>query len=89
VRDVGRTLRARDASANRAGLLTCGDPAVALSMVLREDPGFVPGRAESPEAVAAAVQDRADLRALVSFAVSEELFELRERVGPTLPERAV
>ena len=89
VPDVGLTLHGLYASANRAGLLSCGDPAVALSMVLREDPGFVPSRAESPEAMAAAVLERADLRDLVSFAVSEELFALRERVGPTLPERAV
>jgi hypothetical protein len=89
VPDVGKTLHGLDASANRAGLLSCGDPAVALSMVLREDPGFVPGRAESPEDLAAAVRARPDLRALLSFAVSEELFALRERVGPTLPERAV
>ena len=30
-----------------------------------------------------------DLRALMTFSVSEELFTLRERVGPTLPERAI
>jgi hypothetical protein len=39
--------------------------------------------------VTRAVQERADLRALLSFSLSEELFTLRDRVGPTLPERAV
>jgi hypothetical protein len=36
-----------------------------------------------------AVRDRADLRALITFSISEELFSLRDKVGPTLPERAI
>jgi len=88
--DLGRTLQGLFASGNRAGLLVCGDPAVALTMVLREDPAFATSKApESPESVIRAVRERTDLRALVTFSVSEELFTLRERVGPTLPERAV
>jgi len=90
VPDLGKTLQGLFASGNRAGLLVCGDPAVALAMVLREDPAFAASKLpESPESVARAVQERADLRALLSFSLSEELFTLRDRVGPTLPERAV
>ncbi|HZX42364.1 MAG TPA: Adventurous gliding motility protein K, partial [Myxococcaceae bacterium] len=90
--DLGKTLQGLFASGNRAGLLVCGDPAVALTMVLREDPAFATPKApESPESVSVirAVRERADLRALLTFSVSEELFTLRDRVGPTLPERAV
>jgi hypothetical protein len=90
VPDLRRMLQGLFASGNRAGLLVCGDPAVALTMVLREDPAFAAGRApESQESIVRAVQERADLRALLNFSVSEELFTLRDRVGPTLPERAI
>ncbi|HZJ55595.1 MAG TPA: tetratricopeptide repeat protein [Myxococcaceae bacterium] len=90
VPDLGKTLQGLFASGNRAGLLVCGDPAVALTMVLREDPAFASSKApESPESAARAVQERADLRALLNFSLSEDFFTLRDRVGPTLPERAV
>ena len=90
VPDLGRTLQGLFASGNRAGLLVCGDPAVALTMVLREDPAFVSSKApEAPESIVRAMRERADLRALLTFSVSEEMFTLRDRVGPTLPERAI
>jgi tetratricopeptide (TPR) repeat protein len=90
VPDLGKTLQGLFASGNRAGLLVCGDPAVALTMVLREDPAFTSSKApESQESVIRAVRERADLKALITFSVSEELFTLRDKVGPTLPERAV
>ncbi|MGZ3446327.1 MAG: tetratricopeptide repeat protein, partial [Myxococcaceae bacterium] len=90
VPDLGRTLQGMFASGNRAGLLVCGDPAVALTMVLREDPAVATSKApESQETVMRAVRERADLRALLNFSVSEELFSLRDKVGPTLPERAI
>jgi tetratricopeptide (TPR) repeat protein len=90
VPDLGKTLQGLFASGNRAGLLVCGDPAVALTMVLREDPAFTSSKGpESQESVIRAVRERADLKALITFSVSEELFTLRDRVGPTLPERAV
>jgi hypothetical protein len=87
VPSLTQTLYGIDASANRAGLLMSGDPAVALGMVLREDPGVASG-AGGPEGVLQAVEQRADLRALMAFSVSEALFELRARVGPSLPERS-
>jgi hypothetical protein len=58
VPDLGKTLQGLFASGNRAGLLVCGDPAVALTMVLREDPAFVSSKApEAPESVVRAVRD--------------------------------
>src|SRR5262249_5204447 len=90
VPDLGKTLQGLFASGNRAGLLVCGDPAVALTMVLREDPAFAASKApESQESILRAVQERPDLRALVTCAVCEERFTLGDRVGPTLPERAI
>jgi hypothetical protein len=90
VPDLGKTLQGLFASGNRAGLLVCGDPALALTMVLREDPAFSASKApESKESVLRAVRERADLKALITFSVSEELFTLRDKVGPTLPERAI
>jgi hypothetical protein len=90
VPDLGKTLQGLFASGNRAGLLVCGDPAVALTMVLREDPAFASSKTpEDAESVVRAVRERADLRALLTFSVSEEFFTLRDRVGPTLPERAI
>ena len=52
VPDLGKTLQGLFASGNRAGLLVCGDAAVALTMVLREDPAFTSSKApEDPEGV--------------------------------------
>ena len=90
VPDLGKTLQGLFASGNRAGLLVCGDPAIALTMVLREDPAFASSKTpEDSESVVRAVRERADLRALLTFSVSEEFFTLRDRVGPTLHERAI
>ncbi|HSP20609.1 MAG TPA: Adventurous gliding motility protein K, partial [Myxococcaceae bacterium] len=90
VPELARTLQGMFASGNRAGLLICGDPAVALTMVLREDPAVATSKTpESQEMIIRAVRERSDLRALLIFSVSEELFTLRDKVGPTLPERAV
>jgi hypothetical protein len=84
--DLAATLRALSAAANRAGMLMAGDPAVALQMVLREDPTVASPRSDAPSPVLHAVRERSDLRSLILFAVSDAFFHLRQKVGLALPQ---
>ncbi|MGO9064475.1 MAG: tetratricopeptide repeat protein [Myxococcaceae bacterium] len=84
--DLSATLRALSAAANRAGMLMAGDPALALQLVLREDPSVSGTRPETPEPVLQAVRERADLRSLIAFALSDAFFHLRRKAGLALPE---
>lgn len=68
-------------SANRAGLLVCGDVAAGLSALLREDPSLSGVRPEGVEPVLLAVRQRADLRDLINYALSEDFFRLRQKLG--------
>jgi hypothetical protein len=77
-------LSALQYSADRAGLLMCGDAQVAMTMVLREDPAFAHSRVEGREQLEQAVRERADLQVLMAFALSEEHFRLRTRLGLSL-----
>lgn len=63
-------------TADRLALLLCGDVPTAIELLLREDGGKVPERAE---AVVAAAR-RPDLRALLAFAASDVHFALRQRL---------
>ena len=90
VPDLGRTLQGLFASGNRAGLLVCGDPAVALTMVLREDPAFVSSKApEAPESIVRAVRDRAESEGARDVLGVGGDVHAERWVGPTLPERAI
>jgi tetratricopeptide (TPR) repeat protein len=71
-------------SADRAGLLVCGDPTAALGVVLREEGPPTHARPESAEAIAHAVSSRPELSDLFSFALSEDFFRLRQRLGLAL-----
>jgi hypothetical protein len=66
-------------TADRAGLVLCGDVAAALSVALR-DGGPAPPHPESGEEIRQAVRARPDLQALLRFAASEEHFRLRQRL---------
>jgi cellulose synthase operon protein C len=81
------TLSALSTAANRAGMLMAADPAVALQLVLREDPHVSGIRSENADPVRQAVRERSDLRALIAFALSEAFFQLRRKVGLALPEQ--
>jgi hypothetical protein len=81
--DLEETIAGLRASADRAGLLICGDPAAGLNVVLREDSNQ--SRVEIADSVVSAVKSRGDLRALLSFALSDEFFRLRTKVGVALP----
>ncbi len=78
--ELPRLLEAFSLSGDRAGLALCGDVAAGLGVLLRED---VNGgaRPETTEGVIAAVQARADLRELLGFALSDELFRVRQKMG--------
>ncbi len=62
-------------TADRAGLLLCGDVPTAIEMLL-DDRGRALGR---PEAIAEASR-RADVRDLIAFAASDAHFTLRQRM---------
>ena len=84
--DLGATLSGLSAAANRAGLLMAADPAVALQLVLREDPAVSVPRTEMGDPLFQAVRERSDLRSLMLFALSDDFFRLRREVGLALPE---
>ncbi|HEX8907608.1 MAG TPA: hypothetical protein VF805_00310, partial [Anaeromyxobacteraceae bacterium] len=75
--DVREWQAALAASADRVGLLLCGDVPAALGLVLGES-GPVPA---GPAALAAAARQRAPLRELLLFAASDDHFQLRQRLG--------
>jgi tetratricopeptide (TPR) repeat protein len=77
--DLGRVLGAVNLSGDRAGLLLSGDPSVALSVVMRDDAAFA--KLENAEGLAQALRGREDLKALLSFALSEEFFKLRQKAA--------
>jgi tetratricopeptide (TPR) repeat protein len=77
-------LDALDYSADRAGLLICGDVTVGLSMVLREDPNFAGARLDSSEPVLQAVRDGERLRTLLAWSFTDDFFRLRQRLGLAL-----
>lgn len=72
-------------SFDRAGLLLAGDVQAALGMMLKdENSPPATSRVDTPETVAAAVGQRKDLRELMLFAISDDFFRLRQRLGLSL-----
>jgi tetratricopeptide (TPR) repeat protein len=76
--DLAQVLEWFSCSADRAGLVLCGDVAAGINMLLREDPSSSPLKSD---AVAEAVQTRADLREAIAFTVSDDFFRLRQKLG--------
>lgn len=72
-------------SGDRAGLLLCADVAAGLGLMLREEAPPGAPKPETAEATLAAVRERADVRELVPFALSDDFFRLRQRLGTGLP----
>ena len=68
-------------TSDRAGLLLAGDVAAAIGILLREDLPIGAPRPESVEAIATAVGQRRDVRELIAFALSDDFFRLRQRIG--------
>jgi hypothetical protein len=71
-------------SMDRAGLLVAADPNAALGFIVREEAQPAQPRPESADAIASIVQARPDLRELIAFAVSDDFFRLRQRLGISL-----
>lgn len=67
-------------SGDRAGLALSGDIASSLATMLKDDNQNAT-RPETPEAVRAVVAQRHDLRELMTFALSDDFFRLRQRLG--------
>ncbi len=77
-------LDALSMAADRAGLLVTADVAAGLNMLLREDPNYSAQKAESQDPALMAVRARPDLQALLTFAVSDDFFRLRQKIGLTV-----
>ncbi len=71
-------------SADRAGMLMCGDIAVGLGLVLREDPSMASTKVDTADPVIQALRQRDDLRDLLAFSLSDDYFRLRQRLGLSL-----
>ncbi len=71
-------------SFDRAGLLVCADVAAGLSLLLKEESGPTALKAETSDVITQALGQRPDLRELMGFALSDDFFRLRQRVGVSL-----
>jgi len=79
--DLPRTVEALAFSADRAGALLCADIGVALNVLLKDDPSATNLRLDTGDPIAQTVRQRSDLRALIQFAISDEFFKLRQKIG--------
>jgi tetratricopeptide (TPR) repeat protein len=71
-------------AADRAGLVMCAEPTTGLNLLLREEAAPNQARPETAEAIAQAIQGRPELKDLMAFAVTDDFFRLRQRVGVSL-----
>ncbi|MBX7114804.1 MAG: tetratricopeptide repeat protein [Myxococcaceae bacterium] len=67
-------------SADRAGLALSGDITSSLATMLKDDSAGGT-RADTPEAIRYAVSQRHEVRELMAFALSDDFFKLRQRLG--------
>lgn len=79
--DIVNQLDGLTLSADRAGLLVAGDVTAGLNMLLRDDPNYSGLRPDTTDPVVQAVKVRHDLRELLTFALSDEFFRLRQKAG--------
>ncbi len=71
-------------SANRAGLVLCGDLANATMYLSQQIPELKDKRQDSTEQIIASLSPHPIMRELMAFAVSEEFFNLRTRLKLTI-----
>jgi tetratricopeptide (TPR) repeat protein len=73
---------------NRTGLILCGDLSTA-AQTLAHDEGAVPsGETASPETIRQLATSNEPLRELLRFAISEDYFTLREKLGTAIAKAA-
>ena len=73
---------------NRTGLVLCGDLRTAAAIVVRESGAPPSGHAPSAEELRQLAQSYEPLRELLRFAVSEDYFLLREKLGTAIAKAA-
>jgi len=74
-------LEGLQSTADRAGLVVCGDLHVAMNLVLREDPSYSVVRAGGRDELLSSLRERADLRELMRFGLSDTYFRVRKQLG--------
>ncbi len=79
--ELKETIQALQYSGDRAGMLLCGDVAIGLQMLLRDDPNFSAVRPDHAEPILQAMKLRDDVRAMLNYVLSEEYFRLRAKIG--------
>ena len=73
---------------NRTGLVLCGDLKTAAAIVVKESAAFTNGNRPSAEDVRKLAASYEPLRELLRFAVSDDHFLLREKVGTAIAKIA-
>ncbi|HVV17760.1 MAG TPA: tetratricopeptide repeat protein [Polyangia bacterium] len=73
---------------NRTGLVMCGDLATAAQIVVRDEGGLSAEEAATPETIRRLATTNEPLRELLRFAISEDYFVLREKLGTALAKAA-
>jgi hypothetical protein len=73
---------------NRIGLVLCGDLGTAATIVIRESGATPEGQSLDGEALRQLAQSHEPLRELLRFAVSEDYFLLREKLGTAIAKAA-
>ncbi|MES1209639.1 MAG: hypothetical protein ABUS79_27195, partial [Pseudomonadota bacterium] len=73
---------------NRTGLVMSGDLATAAQIVVRDEGGLSGEEAATPETIRRLATTNEPLRELLRFAISEDYFVLREKLGTALAKAA-
>jgi golgin subfamily B member 1 len=73
---------------NRTGLVLCGDLATAARIVIKDSGALPEGDAQSTEDIRRLAQTNEPLRELLRFAISQDYFGLREKLGTAVPKTA-
>jgi golgin subfamily B member 1 len=73
---------------NRTGLVLCGDLATATRIVMRDAGAVTNGELPSPEEIRRIAVTSEPVRELLRFAVSDDYFTLREKLGTAIAKAA-